>query len=86
VQTKYRLGVVDRVERAGTAIVKGMFKKETNLELFIGRTVLAASGAKGTVIGSFGQSGKVRIEFEDRLASVSKDERIALVIQNCIFD
>jgi ribosomal protein L35AE/L33A len=74
------------VERAGSAIVKDMFKKKTNIELFIGRPVLAASGAKGAVVGSFGQSGKVRVEFEDRLAPVSKDERIALVIQKGIFD
>jgi selenocysteine-specific elongation factor len=86
VQTKYRFGAVDRVERGGRAIIRGMFKRETKLDLFIGRVVLAACGARGTVQGPFGQSGKVRVEFDGlSIGLVTKDERVALVVQKGVF-
>jgi selenocysteine-specific elongation factor len=78
------MGAVERVERGGRAIIRGMFKRETKLDLFIGSVVLAACGARGTVQGPFGQSGKVRVEF-DGLSIVTKDERVALVVQKGVF-
>ena len=41
-----------------------MFKKETNINLFIGKTViLKLTGNHGKIESAFGKSGKVRIFF-----------------------
>lgn len=63
VQLKFRKGVIDRVTNDGDAIVKDMFKKDSDLQLFKGNQVVAANGALGEILGSFGSSGKVRVSF-----------------------
>lgn len=44
-----------------TVIGKNLFKKETNLHLFVGLKVTLSSGETGVIEGSFGQSGKIKI-------------------------
>lgn len=62
-QLKFRKGVVDRVTNDGDAIVKDMFKKDSDLRLFKGNQIVSASGATGAILASFGSSGKVRVSF-----------------------
>jgi 40S ribosome biogenesis protein Tsr1 and BMS1 C-terminal len=62
-QMKYRKGTVDRIESSGHAIVKDMFKKDSDLAPFTGMEVRAPVGEPGRIIGSFGKSGKVRVDF-----------------------
>ena len=62
-QTKYRKGKVERIDNAGHAIVKDMFKKDTDLSLFVGNEVLAPCSTTGKIVASFGKSGKVRVDF-----------------------
>lgn len=62
-QLKFRKGKVDRIDNSGHAIVKEMFKKDTDLMLFVGNEVLAACGTVGKIVASFGKSGKVRVDF-----------------------
>lgn len=66
-KTKVKLGVVDRLHDADTVIVKNMFKKETNLELFKGMQVQLSTGEKGTILGPFGKSGKIKVELIDEI-------------------
>lgn len=41
-----------------------MFKKETNINLFIGKSViLKLTGNEGKIESAFGKSGKVRVFF-----------------------
>jgi ribosomal protein L35AE/L33A len=63
VQLKFRKGKVDRIDNSGHAIVKDMFKKDTDLSLFVGNEVVAACGTTGKIVSSFGKSGKVRVDF-----------------------
>ena len=44
-----------------------MFKKETNLELFKGMQVQLSTGEKGTILGPFGKSGKIKVELIDEI-------------------
>lgn len=44
-----------------TVIGKNLFKKETNLQLFVGLKVTLSSGETGVIEGGFGQSGKIKI-------------------------
>ena len=61
---KSRRGTVDRVEDDDTIIAKGLFKKETNVEAFVGMSVTcSATGAKGKIEATFGKTGKVRCRF-----------------------
>ena len=58
---KCKHGVIDRASNQYEVIGKNMFKKETNIQLFIGLRVELSTGEVGVIVGSFGQSGKVKI-------------------------
>ena len=45
-------------------ICKGLFKKETNMDMFNGLKVSLSSGEKGIIEGSFGQSGKFKVRVQ----------------------
>lgn len=42
-------------------IGRGLFKKETNLQMFVGLKVELSTGEEGVIEGGFGQSGKFKI-------------------------
>uniref|UniRef100_A0A3Q3XCU8 Tr-type G domain-containing protein n=1 Tax=Mola mola TaxID=94237 RepID=A0A3Q3XCU8_MOLML len=44
-----------------TVIGRNLFKKETNLQLFVGLKVTLSTGETGVIEGGFGQSGKFKI-------------------------
>lgn len=50
-----------------SVIGRSLFKKETNLQLFVGLKVTLSTGESGVIEGGFGQSGKfkIRIQGED---------------------
>ncbi|VDP15837.1 unnamed protein product [Soboliphyme baturini] len=58
---KHKQGTVDRMIDDRTVIVKGLFKKETNLDCFLRCNVTLSTGEVGEITGSFGQSGKVKV-------------------------
>ena len=58
---KSKRGVVERASSEYEVIGKGMFKKETNIQLFVGLRVQLTTGESGTIESSFGQSGKIKI-------------------------
>ena len=60
-KTKVREGVVERCQDEYTLIGKNLFKKETNIQSFVGLKVTLSSGEKGVIEGGFGQSGKFKI-------------------------
>ena len=52
-----------------TLLVKDLFKKETNISLFIGKSVMIPiTGNEGKIEGSFGKSGKVKVHFSKGVA------------------
>ncbi|XP_045079779.1 selenocysteine-specific elongation factor-like isoform X2 [Coregonus clupeaformis] len=60
-KTKYKEGQVERVTDNYTVIGRNLFKKETNLQLFVGLKVTLSTGEAGVIEGGFGQSGKFKI-------------------------
>jgi len=58
---KCKRGVIDRASNQYEVIGKNMFKKETNIQLFVGLQVELSTGEVGVIESSFGQSGKVKI-------------------------
>jgi len=66
-KNKSKSGVVERASNEYEVIVKDLFKKETNISLFTGLKVELSSGEKGTIEGSFGQSGKVKVRIPEGL-------------------
>jgi len=65
---KSREGIIERMSNEQEVIVKDLFKKETNLELFTGLSVVLSTGEKGLIEGSFGQSGKVKVRVMEGLS------------------
>lgn len=74
-KVKTKEGVVERMVNKYELVGKSMFKKETNIQLFVGLKVLLSSGEEGTIDGGFGQSGKVKIRIPNGL----QDETFALL-------
>lgn len=60
---KKRQGVVDRILDTHFVVVKGLFQKGTNLEIFEKMKVSFENGVTGYIDGRFGNSGKVRVRF-----------------------
>lgn len=64
---KSRSGVVERAPDARSVIVRSLFKKETNMDLFNNLQVTLSSGQVGVIEGSFGQSGKCKVRLHGEL-------------------
>lgn len=50
-----------------SVIGRNLFKKETNLQLFLGLKVVLSTGETGVVEGGFGQSGKFKIRIQGKV-------------------
>lgn len=71
-KTKHKEGQVERVTDDYTVIGRNLFKKETNLQLFLGLKVTLSTGETGIVEGGFGQSGKFKIRIQEGLLPETK--------------
>ncbi|XP_061114119.1 selenocysteine-specific elongation factor [Conger conger] len=71
-KTKQREGQVERVTDDYTVIGRNLFKKETNLQLFVGLKVRLSTGEEGVIEGGFGQSGKFKIRVLEGLGAEAK--------------
>lgn len=65
---QFQEGVVERMASPYEVIGKNLFKKETNIQLFLNLKVTLSTGETGIIEGSFGQSGKVKIRFMGKLS------------------
>ncbi|CAL8401865.1 unnamed protein product [Arctogadus glacialis] len=64
---KHKEGQVERVTDDYTVIGRSLFKKETNMQLFVGLKVALSTGEAGVIEGGFGQSGKYKIRVAEGL-------------------
>lgn len=71
-KTKHKEGQVERVTDDYSVIGRSLFKKETNLQLFVGLKVTLSTGESGVIEGGFGQSGKFKIRIPDGLRPETK--------------
>ncbi|KAK5872355.1 hypothetical protein PBY51_013067 [Eleginops maclovinus] len=71
-KTKHKEGQVERVTDDYTVIGRNLFKKETNLQLFVGLKVTLSTGETGVIEGGFGQSGKFKIRVLEGLCPETK--------------
>lgn len=71
-KTKQKEGQVERVTDDYTVIGRNLFKKETNLQLFVGLKVTLSTGENGVIKGGFGQSGKFKIRIQEGLLPETK--------------
>ncbi|KAM3622322.1 uncharacterized protein V6R79_023163 [Siganus canaliculatus] len=71
-KTKHKEGQVERVADDYTVIGRNLFKKETNLQLFVGLKVTLSTGETGVIDGGFGQSGKFKIRVPEGLSAETK--------------
>ncbi|CAB3407647.1 unnamed protein product [Caenorhabditis bovis] len=66
---KCRTGIIERVENDGfSAICTGMFKPETNFDVFRDMKVTTSDGTIGRIEGAFGKNGKFRVIFDAKIA------------------
>ncbi|XP_071984318.1 selenocysteine-specific elongation factor isoform X2 [Engystomops pustulosus] len=80
---KHKEGQVERVNDDYSVIGRSLFKKETNIQLFVGLKVKLSTGEDGVIEGSFGQSGKfkVRIPTITSLRDEAKTRHMLLTLK-----
>ncbi|XP_036085687.1 selenocysteine-specific elongation factor isoform X5 [Rousettus aegyptiacus] len=69
---KHKHGLVERVIDDYSVIGRSLFKKETNIQLFVGLKVHLSTGELGLIDSAFGQSGKFKIHIPGGLSPESK--------------
>ncbi|CAK7294193.1 Selenocysteine-specific elongation factor [Vulpes lagopus] len=69
---KHKHGLVERVMDDHSVIGRSLFKKETNIQLFVGLKVHLSTGELGVIDSAFGQSGKFKIHIPGGLGPESK--------------
>ncbi|OXB64519.1 hypothetical protein ASZ78_012782 [Callipepla squamata] len=62
---KHKEGQVERVMDDYSVIGRSLFKKETNIQIFVGLKVKLSTGEEGIIDGGFGQSGKFKIRIPE---------------------
>ena len=72
-KTKEREGIAERMNDEYTVIVKDLFKKETDIDLFTHLRVQLSTGESGVIEGSFGNSGKCKVNVPEGLGDAAKD-------------
>ena len=71
---KSKEGVVERKHDEYTLIGRNLFKKETNIDLFVGLKVRLSTGETGKIESGFGQSGKFKIRLDDGFLASTKEK------------
>ncbi|XP_006870550.1 PREDICTED: selenocysteine-specific elongation factor [Chrysochloris asiatica] len=69
---KHKNGLVERVIDDYSVIGRSLFKKETNIQLFVGLKVYLSTGELGVIDSAFGQSGKFKVHIPGGLSPESK--------------
>ncbi|XP_047391000.1 selenocysteine-specific elongation factor [Sciurus carolinensis] len=69
---KHRHGLVERAMDDHNVIGRSLFKKETNIQLFVGLKVQLSTGELGVIDSAFGQSGKFKVHVPGGLSPESK--------------
>nr|XP_003926453.2 LOW QUALITY PROTEIN: selenocysteine-specific elongation factor [Saimiri boliviensis boliviensis] len=69
---KHKHGLVERAMDDYSVIGRSLFKKETNIQLFVGLKVHLSTGELGIIDSAFGQSGKFKIHIPGGLSPESK--------------
>ncbi|XP_077713729.1 selenocysteine-specific elongation factor isoform X2 [Canis aureus] len=67
---KHKHGLVERVMDDHSVIGRSLFKKETNIQLFVGLKVHLSTGELGIIDSAFGQSGKFKIHIPDPFSAI----------------
>lgn len=85
---KTREGTVERVVNDYEVIGVQMFKKETNIQNFVGLKVKLSTGEDGIIDGSFGKSGKFKVRIPGGLKNefCKDDVKIVLYFKRYIYD
>ncbi|XP_003461538.1 selenocysteine-specific elongation factor isoform X2 [Cavia porcellus] len=69
---KHKHGLVERAMDDYSVIGRSLFKKETNIQLFVGLKVHLSTGELGVIDSAFGQSGKFKVHIPGGLSPESK--------------
>ncbi|XP_078207933.1 selenocysteine-specific elongation factor isoform X6 [Callithrix jacchus] len=74
---KHKHGLVERAMDDYSVIGRSLFKKETNIQLFVGLKVHLSTGELGIIDSAFGQSGKFKIHIPGREIALKPDPEMS---------
>jgi len=72
-KNKTKTGKIIRMASENVAVVVNLFKKDSNIDDFIGKEVSIKESngkIKGNILSKFGQTGKIKIEFNDDIKNL----------------
>jgi len=62
IKERLKEGIVERQADQFTLVCRGLFKKESKVDAFVGLKVSLSTGEEGFIEGGFGQSGKFKVQ------------------------
>ncbi|KAM3146708.1 hypothetical protein pb186bvf_001238 [Paramecium bursaria] len=73
---KTKVGQIEKIIDDYTLLITGLFKKDTNINNFINKSVIIKSTLnQGKIQGAFGKSGKVKVTFENGVLFNLQDQQ-----------
>jgi len=69
---KCKEGIVERKNDDYSVICRGLFKKESKIDAFVGMKVTLSTGEQGSIEGGFGQSGKFKVRIPEGLSDAAQ--------------
>lgn len=93
-KTKSKEGFVQRYVNEREVIVADLFKKDSDLTKFVNMKCELSTGETGMIIGAFGKSAKVRVQFRESLSEntisllkqLKNDVKVRLCYKKLIFE
>eukprot|EP01127_Copromyxa_protea_P017401 TRINITY_DN5298_c0_g1_i2.p1 TRINITY_DN5298_c0_g1~~TRINITY_DN5298_c0_g1_i2.p1 ORF type:complete len:419 (-),score=72.49 TRINITY_DN5298_c0_g1_i2:41-1297(-) len=82
---KEKEGKIERSTSNTSAIGVNLFKKETDMNLFVNMKVFLENGVEGKISGTFGKSGKFKVEFREPQEDLA-GQIIKFPVKRYIFD
>lgn len=78
-KNKAKFGTIDKVIDTHTILVKDLFKKEVNINNYVGKQVeMESTGNLGKIHSSFGNSGKVKISMDQPVTEEAVGTRVKM--------
>jgi len=71
IKERLKEGVVERQVDQFTLVCRGLFKKESKVDAFVGLKITLSTGEAGFIEGGFGQSGKFKVRIPGKFSLFS---------------
>ena len=84
IKEKLKKGIIDKVIDNNVIHIRDLFNKETDPKVYMNlKVTIALTGQQGTIFGTFGKSGKLKVRLEgEGLGTIQDEELLAKLVNS----